>query len=70
MRTITEEKERTMDKQIKDLKQEMNKEKSSATERLYSVDKEKMEMTLRVEKLQEEIQLLTRDKENEGHRLN
>lgn len=59
-----------MDKQIKDLKQEMNKEKSSATERLYSVDKEKMEMTLRIEKLQEEIQLLTRDKENEGHRLN
>lgn len=59
-----------MDKQISDLKSEMTKEKSSATERLYSVDKEKMEMTLRIEKLQEEIQLLTRDKENEGHRLN
>lgn len=42
LKTISEEKEKTSEKQIKDLKEEMTKEKSSATERLYSVDKEKM----------------------------
>lgn len=69
LRTLAGEREKNYDKEIKDLREELSKDRKNATDKVTTLDREKVELTMRVEKLTEDLDRLVKDREQESSKL-